>query len=106
MAVTVGTEMNIDVSNISLSQMWQLVLALSVGTGIVMYLTKKYILLGLKTITTWNREKLNKIYEENGKLRPIISLVLLVLLFRHLLYLLVVWMGAIAWSLGWWSPPI
>lgn len=94
-----------NLSNISLFTMWQFVLAISVATGIIFYILRRLLGLGVKTILTWDSAGLKNIYKENGWLRVIWSLALLVFCFRQTLYIFLLWVTAIGWTLGYVTPP-
>lgn len=96
---------DLDPSKISLRSMWELTLAVSLATAIITYLLRARLKLGVRVFTTWNRERLAKIYEEYGTAQCLWSLVMLVLFFNHYLHVIVLWAGAIAWSLGYYTPP-
>jgi len=90
--------------NLTLSSAWQLTIMFTVATGILGYLFRDVVKLGLRTITTWRAEPLNEIYIEHGRSKVWMSLIWLMLGFNHIACLMIFWVAVVAWTLGYYVP--
>lgn len=90
--------------NFTHKQMWLLTITMTVATVILYHFLKNNIKLGFKALRTWNREDVIKLHEENGTGKTIFWTFAMYFIGVHVLHLIILWIGTIAWALGLWDP--
>jgi len=89
----------------TLSNMWILMLGLTIITAVIFNWYKDFFKLGITALKTWGGDKTTKLHEEHGRFRTLMATLSLVLVGYHLAKMLFLWVLTITWTLGLWEPP-
>ena len=93
-----------NVSSMTLQQMWLLTAAMTVATFVIYIFLKKHFKLGFKAFLSWRSDTVNKLHDEHGSTRVIMSTFLFGFGAIHILHLIATFIGAILWTIGIWTP--
>ena len=93
-----------NIEGLTFGQMWLLTIVVTVATVVLLYLLKNNVKLGIKALMTWDAKGIDKLHDENGRLKTICWTFAMFFVGNHVIHLMVLWVGAIAWTLGLWNP--
>lgn len=94
----------IDIGNLTLSRMWAFILVTITATGTLLFLYKDKVILGIRAITTWDRDGISKLHKKFGVVTTIFWTFMIFFIGTHILNLIFLIIIAILWAVGIWDP--
>jgi hypothetical protein len=93
-----------NLENMTFSNVWLLTICITIATIVLYILLKDNIKLGVKALMTWRADAVNKLHDENGRVKTIFWTFAMFFVGTHILHLAVLWVGILTWTFGIWSP--